>query len=112
MKLLRHGMPMLRASLPLLQHQAPEQVEQRIRGGAGQRLRRRVLVRDGYLCQCPTCQATTPKKLTWVTFEVDHILPLWQGGSNDMGNLRALHRDCHKQLSALQAQERFTGRST
>jgi hypothetical protein len=28
-------------------------------------------------------------------FEVDHILALWRGGSNDKSNLQALDRECH-----------------
>ncbi|KWT73968.1 MULTISPECIES: HNH endonuclease signature motif containing protein [unclassified Variovorax] len=87
----------------------PAQVEQRIRGKALQYLRRRVLERDGYLCQCPLCQAGQPLKLTSATAEVDHIVPLYQGGTNQMTNLRALHIDCHARITAEQAQARYQG---
>ena len=29
------------------------------------------------------------------TFEVDHIIPLYKGGTNDLNNLEALCRNCH-----------------
>ena len=29
------------------------------------------------------------------SYEVDHIIPLYLGGSNDIKNLRALCRNCH-----------------
>jgi 5-methylcytosine-specific restriction endonuclease McrA len=29
------------------------------------------------------------------SYEVDHILPLYKGGNNDMHNLQALCRNCH-----------------
>lgn len=113
MKLLRHGMPMLRSSLPMLQRQAAEQVVPRISGWQLTKLRKRVLVRDAFTCQCPWCQGSdSPLRLTWATFEVDHIIPLHQGGTNELTNLRALHRTCHKRITAEQAQARFWGNGT
>jgi len=29
------------------------------------------------------------------TYEVDHIIPLYKGGSNELNNLEALCRNCH-----------------
>ena len=29
------------------------------------------------------------------TYEIDHILPVFKGGSNDLNNLQALCRNCH-----------------
>lgn len=29
------------------------------------------------------------------TYEIDHIIPLYKGGNNDLSNLQALCRNCH-----------------
>ena len=29
------------------------------------------------------------------TYEVDHVIPLYKGGTNDLTNLEALCRNCH-----------------
>jgi len=64
------------------------------RGGRPwRRLRDQVLVRDGYLCQCEDCQN---RLLPLIAHEVDHIVPKAQGGTDDLGNLRAINRDCHR----------------
>lgn len=52
--------------------------------------KRRVLERDGYACV--QCGATAP-------LEVDHIVPLAGGGSNEMSNLRTLCRACHRRVT-------------
>ena len=45
-----------------------------------------VLDRDGWRCRA--CGAAS-------RLEVDHIVPLWEGGLEEDGNLRALCRSCH-----------------
>jgi len=40
--------------------------------------------------QCAHCQ-----QLLDNTYEVDHIIPLYKGGTNDLTNLEALCRNCH-----------------
>jgi len=49
-----------------------------------------LLTRDGAMCRY--CSSTGP-------LEVDHIIPLSKGGSNDMGNLQLLCRPCNRQKS-------------
>ena len=44
--------------------------------------------------ECNACG----QKLHW-TFEVDHVVPLFDGGSNDYTNLQALCVKCHKTKS-------------
>lgn len=71
------------------------------RGGRPwRRLRERILERDGWLCQCEDCQQ---RKMPLPAHEVDHIIPLSQGGTDDPSNLRAISRSCHRAKSAREA---------
>ena len=47
--------------------------------------------------QCKHCQKKLP---AW--FEVDHVMKLEYGGSNNVDNLEALCRDCHGKKTALE----------
>lgn len=49
------------------------------------------LIRDGV--RCVRCGATG-------ALEVDHVTPLFQGGSNDMSNLETLCHECHAKKTA------------
>ena len=40
--------------------------------------------------RCAECTTILPS-----CYEVDHIVPLWKHGTNDVSNLRALCRNCH-----------------
>ena len=64
------------------------------RGGRPWRRKRdQVLERDGHLCQCDDCRkAGRIREAT----EVDHIVPLAQGGTDHPDNLAAINHDCHK----------------
>jgi 5-methylcytosine-specific restriction enzyme A len=57
------------------------------------RLRKRILERDSYLCQCKHCKA---EGRTTLAHEVDHIVPKSKGGTDDPRNLQSINRDCHK----------------
>ncbi len=46
--------------------------------------------------RCKKC-----KELLDFTYEIDHIVPLYKGGSNELDNLRALCRNCHGSLTLL-----------
>ncbi|MCU7916559.1 MAG: HNH endonuclease [Candidatus Thiodiazotropha sp. (ex Gloverina cf. vestifex)] len=60
--------------------------QQRGYGAEWQRIRKRILKRDGYLCQvCRMRDAT----------QVDHIVPKVKGGTDDPANLRAICKPCH-----------------
>lgn len=107
MKTLKPSLAYLKTGLPLLKHK-PQQVVERVRGDSAKALKKRCLARAGWLCECEECRApgALPLKLTWATCEMDHRVPLFEGGDNSIGNLRALHIDCHKRITAAQAQER------
>ncbi|WP_090263194.1 HNH endonuclease [Pseudomonas panipatensis] len=77
------------------------------RGGRPwRRLRDKVLARDKYLCRCEEC--TRLGRLREAN-EVDHVIPLALGGSDEPGNLVAINDDCHRrktQREALQARRK------
>jgi hypothetical protein len=54
------------------------------------RARRAVRVRDGG--KCALCGKTCSRK----EWDIDHIVPLSQGGRHEMSNLRTLCKECHK----------------
>jgi len=65
----------------------PDMRRKRRRAGRPwQRLRRAVLARAGWRCE--QCGGTG-------RFEVHHVRPLHEGGTDDMANLIALCRRCH-----------------
>jgi 5-methylcytosine-specific restriction protein A len=69
------------------------------RGGRPWRRKRdQVLLRDQYLCQCEDCGGKR-----YFADEVDHIVPLSRGGTDDLSNLRAINKDCHKAKTAREA---------
>jgi 5-methylcytosine-specific restriction enzyme A len=58
-----------------------------------QALRQQVWERDGGRCQGPYCRDAP--SITLEAAHIDHIMPLSQGGTNDLANLRTLCRRCH-----------------
>ena len=42
------------------------------------------------------------KKMLDFTYEIDHIIPLFNGGTNEYTNLIALCRECHGQKTAIE----------
>lgn len=103
-------MPMLRSTMRMVDHaDIPARVE-RLRGWANQDMKRRLLARSGHRCECEECQAGIPMKLTWETCEVDHIVALFEGGTNHITNLRILHVDCHAKVTGEQ-RPRMAGRT-
>lgn len=67
-------------------------------GRTWQRKRESVLL--GSDCMCALCK-------TAAATEVDHIIPLEQGGSNDEINLQPLCKECHLEKSREEARIRF-----
>lgn len=73
----------------------------RTRGSVWMQTRARILERDGGLCQCDRCLGRgLPAD------QVDHRVPLWEGGADDDGNLQAIHSDCHKRKTKDEAARR------
>jgi 5-methylcytosine-specific restriction endonuclease McrA len=64
---------------------------EKIRKRLPARIRWRVLERAGGRCELCGAAVGTPG----VTLTVDHIIPLSQGGSNALSNLRALCAECN-----------------
>lgn len=69
-------------------------------GWAWQKARQRILARDCGLCQCEECKRL--KRLRVAT-EVDHIVPKFEGGTDDDENLQAVNTDCHKLKTAAES---------
>ncbi|CAH0650399.1 MULTISPECIES: HNH endonuclease [Pseudomonas] len=66
------------------------------RGGRPwRRIRDRILLRDNYTCQA--CGLVTKD------LEVDHIINVAEGGSDDDSNLQALCVPCHQEKTAAEA---------
>ena len=57
--------------------------------------KRKKEVAAGQHWRCNRCHA-----LLASSYQVDHIVPLHKGGSNDVGNLQALCEDCHADKTA------------
>ena len=64
------------------------------------RVKDEVFWRDGAACRL--CK----EELGDLRWQCDHIVPLWDGGSNDMENLQALCANCHSEKTILEARER------
>lgn len=65
-------------------------------------MRAAILIRDYHQCQerGPGC--------TVVATEVDHIIPWFEGGSDDPDNLRGICETCHKPKTQAEAQRART----
>jgi 5-methylcytosine-specific restriction protein A len=77
---------------------------QRIRGREWMGIRREVLLRDSYKCQ--SCG------IVRMDNECDHIIPLEQGGSNDISNMQTLcggPKGCHTAKTKRESQARSMG---
>ncbi|MGN6168187.1 MAG: HNH endonuclease [Solirubrobacteraceae bacterium] len=65
----------------------------RHRHGIPERLRREILDRDGHVCRLCSAPAT----------DVDHVVPLAVGGTDEPSNLRALCAPCHRRRTGQEA---------
>jgi len=89
--------PTSTARLPVLTVQ-PGRVERK-RGSAGAKDRNQIKARDCGLC----------RKCGALGSVVDHIVPLWKGGSDEPENKQTLCDPCHDAKTAQEAAERARG---
>jgi len=82
----------------------PASTVARKRGTTGVNDRNAIKRRDCGLCQeCRRQGMTTPGTV------VDHISPLWAGGSDDASNKQLLCDPCHSEKTAREAGDRAAG---
>lgn len=77
--------------------------DRRIRGSGLQKIRDRILSRDGGICRCERCRASGDTRIATI---VDHIVPLWMGGTEADENRQAINAECHDLKSADEARVR------
>lgn len=75
--------------------------QRQARGRTWRVIRDRVLQRD-----CGLCQECRRNDRLRAACEVDHILPVWKGGTDDDANLESLCHDCHAKKTAAEQRER------
>lgn len=90
------------ARVPVLSAQ-PGRIERK-RGSAGVKDRNEIKERD-----CGLCQECKRQGKTTVGSVVDHIEPLWKGGSDEPENKELLCIPCHDEKTAREAKERARG---
>lgn len=100
---LRTNLPSAASRVTMLPSQRPDTV-QRVRGSAGVRDRERIRERD-----CGLCQECLRNSRTRLGAAVDHIIPLWKGGSDADSNKELLCTPCHDAKTAREASERARG---
>lgn len=76
-------------------------IVERKRGWAGTKDRERIKRRD-----CGICQQCKDEGRLSAGVVVDHIVPLWAGGSDEDENKRLLCNECHDAKTAREAGER------
>lgn len=77
---------------------------QRKRGSAGVKDRNNIKARD-----CGLCQECRRKGRVSIGRVVDHITPLWAGGSDEDDNKELLCDPCHDAKTAREAAQRAAG---
>lgn len=75
----------------------------RVRGWKGVQDRNRIRARDAG--QCQQCKREGRAYIA-LGVDVDHIIPLWEGGTDDDANKELLCDEHHKAKSALEAARR------
>jgi 5-methylcytosine-specific restriction protein A len=79
----------------------------RIAGKGRQLINRRIMARAHGLCECDDCKLLPAPRLA---HEVDHIIPLWEGGAESDSNRQALNAECHAKKTEAEAKRRLSAR--
>ena len=102
-----HPMPLqtLHPKLAALKPPTPKTTSQtkRITGSGLQRIRRTKLARN------PACEICARSGIVTPATDVDHITPLWAGGSESDQNRQSLCSNCHAEKTAQEAAMRSAG---
>jgi 5-methylcytosine-specific restriction protein A len=77
---------------------------ERVRGWKGVNDRKRIRARDGGMCQ----ECKRHGRFT-LGGPVDHIKPLWDGGTDEDSNKELLCQDCHDAKTVREAAQRARG---
>lgn len=100
-------MPRLATVKPRVQPLQGQRIQahyvERMRGRPAQRRRERIL------SERPLCVACERAGRVAAATELDHVVPLWKGGSEDDSNMQGLCHACHAEKTATEAAERATG---
>lgn len=76
---------------------------ERIRGREGAEIRDRILTRDMGVCRCAEC---TRAGMLLPAHQVDHRIPLFEGGLESDANRYAINRECHREKTACETSRR------
>jgi 5-methylcytosine-specific restriction protein A len=98
-------MKMLKSSINVLQSQGARSLSAtvRITGSRLQKIRRDKLLSNPACEECARNGIVTPARV------IDHIAPLWAGGSESANNRQSLCIRCHDAKSAIETKERNGG---
>lgn len=99
-------MQMLKPRLATLNTSQVKTLTARI--GATERTRgsKWVKIRAKWLSAHPLCVMCEAKGYAKPATQLDHIIPLWQGGKDDESNYQSLCDECHKDKTAEEARDR------
>ncbi len=75
----------------------PSHSNPRCKTAEWKRIRAKVLTRDVHICQI------RGSRCTFDATDVDHVVPVSQGGTDDPSNCVAACRNCHKEKTAREA---------
>jgi 5-methylcytosine-specific restriction protein A len=92
------------ATLPARHQGVQTATVERMRGTTGVNDRNAIRRRD-----CGQCQQCKREGRATIGTEVDHIIPLWAGGSEDQSNKELLCGSCHAEKTSREAGERARG---